>query len=84
MSLTLIWALLNGIIIGGVWAGIVLLRRQRRLAEQQPLLLDDIQQRLDHLESVEKRLAEVEERLDFAERLLARPAEPQQLPPPEA
>jgi hypothetical protein len=45
-----------------------------------PGALDDIQDRLGHLEQLEPRLAEVEERLDFAERLLARQADEQKLP----
>jgi hypothetical protein len=33
---------------------------------------DDVQTRLDALEDVQRRLADVEERLDFAERMLAK------------
>jgi hypothetical protein len=39
MGGTVLWALLNGIITGGVWAGIVLLRRQRREFREQFQLL---------------------------------------------
>lgn len=81
---TVVAVLLTGIITGGVWVGIVLLRRQYRLTEQQPALLDDIQRRLDELENAEKRLAELEERLDFAERLLTRQQDPARLPPPSS
>jgi hypothetical protein len=81
---TVVAVLLTGIITGGVWVGIVLLRRQYRLTEQQPALLDDIQRRLDELENAEKRLAELEERLDFAERLLTRRQDPARLPPPSS
>ena len=78
----ILWALLTGIVTGGVWLGIVLAGRQRRLSRQDPVLLEDMRERLLRLEDVEKRLAEVEERLDFAERLLARQREPERLPPP--
>ena len=40
--------------------------------------LEDLEQRLGDLESRETRVAELEERLEFAERLLARPAAPEQ------
>ena len=76
--------LLTGIVTGGVWAAIVILRRQYRLNETQPALLDDIQRRLDELENVEKRLSELEERLDFTERLLTKKGAPVPLPPPSS
>lgn len=76
-----LWGLLNGLITGGVWVGIVLLQRQRRMLRQQPLQLEDIERRLDELERVEQRLAEVEGRLEFAERLLARREDQRPLPP---
>lgn len=79
------WALSTGLVTGGVWIGIVLLRRQSLLARRQPQLLEEVAQRLEQLDSVEKRLAEVEGRLEFAERMLAAdrdPARPQ-LPPAE-
>jgi hypothetical protein len=77
-----LWALLTGIVTGGVWLGIVLARRQRRLTQQDPVLLEDVRERLLRLEDVERRLAEVEERLDFTERLLARQREAERLTPP--
>lgn len=70
MSGTIVWALVTGFITGGVWVGIVLLRRQHKLSERQPLLFRELQERWDQLESVDQRLAEIEERLAFAERLL--------------
>jgi hypothetical protein len=82
MTEPILWALLTGIVTGGVWLGIVLAGRQRRLSRQDPVLLEDMRERLLRLEDVEKRLAEVEERLDFAERLLARQREAERLPPP--
>ena len=82
MSGILAWALLTGAVTGGVWVGIVLIRRFRMISERQPAELEDMRRRLDELEGVDRRLAEVEERLEFAERLLARQQEPGRLPPP--
>lgn len=42
--------------------------------------LDAIHERLAEAESLEARVAELEERLDFAERLLAQQREPERLP----
>ena len=81
MSGTIVWALITGIVTGGVWVGIVLLRRQHRLSEQQAALFADMQRRVDELENVDQRLAEVEERLDFAERLLTTQRDAQRLSP---
>ena len=83
MDATIWWALSTGLVTGAAWVGIVLLRRQYRLAARQPRLLEDVAQRLEQLDAVEKRLAEVEGRLEFAERMLAadhHPSRPQ-LPP---
>lgn len=55
---------------------IVLLQRQKRLASQHRELLEDRQRTLDELEAVGQRLAELEERADFAERLLGRAPDP--------
>ena len=82
MSATVAWALLSGAITGGVWVGIVLLQRIRMISERQPAELEDMRRRLDELEGVDRRLAEVEERLEFTERLLARQNEAGRLPPP--
>jgi hypothetical protein len=60
----------------------VLLRRQHRLSTRQLHLVEDVERRLDELVDVGNRLAEVEERLDFAERLLAREREAHSLSPP--
>lgn len=72
MGTAIIWALLTGIVTGGAWAAIVLLGRQRRLAEHQAAMRLELERRLDGLEGVETRLADLEERVDFAERLLPR------------
>ncbi len=68
---TVLWALINGIISGATLVGVVLLRRQHRLAARQSRVLEEVEGRLDQIDVVEKRLAEVEGRLEFAERLLA-------------
>ena len=65
-----VWALLTGGITGGVWVGIVLWRRQRRLETQVPAELEELQHRLDGFEGLDKRLTAAEERLDFTERRL--------------
>ena len=44
-----------------------------------PARLEELQARLEALESGQHRLAEVEERLDFAERLLATQRDPERL-----
>ena len=77
-----VWALLTGLITGGSWVAIVLRRQQRRLSEQQQALIEDTNRRLAELDQTYQRLAEVEERLDFAERLLsAGRVQPPGLPP---
>ncbi len=82
MQAEVIWALVTGAISGGVWVGIVLLQRIRRISERQPAELEDMRRRLDELENVERRLTEVEGRLEFTERLLAQQKEAGRLPPP--
>jgi hypothetical protein len=81
MDNTIIWALLTGLVTGGTWVGIVVFRHQRRLSRLTPELLGEVQSRLDELEHVNKRLAEVEERLDFAERLLTKEPDAGRLAP---
>src|SRR5437879_7262770 len=44
---------------------------------------DDVQTRLDALEDVQRRLADVEERLDFAERMLAKQRDVERIAPPK-
>jgi hypothetical protein len=77
MSETIAWALLTGMITGGVWVGILLLRHRVPRAGSDPYQLANIHSRPEQLEDVDRRLAEVEERLDFAERMLARHPETQ-------
>ena len=70
MGQIVLWALLTGGITGAVWVGIVMFGRQRRI-DAGRRDLDDVNARLDDLDGAERRVAELEERLDFAERLLA-------------
>ncbi|PYO98445.1 MAG: hypothetical protein DMD60_04310 [Gemmatimonadetes bacterium] len=44
---------------------------------------DDVAARLDALEDVQRRLADVEERLDFAERMLAKQRDVERVAPPK-
>lgn len=81
MSQLIIWALLNGVITGGVWVGIVMLNRQRRLAREQMDILEDVRRHLDSQEQLQERLAALEERLDFAERMLLEERQRRGLPP---
>lgn len=82
MGTTVIWALITGMVTGGVWVAIVLIARQRRLSESQMAMRLELERRLDLLEGVDTRLAELEERVDFAERLLPDRQEGRRLPPP--
>ena len=70
MGQLVLWALLTGGIIGAVWVAIVMFGRQRRI-DAGRRDLDDVNARLDDLDGAERRVAELEERLDFAERLLS-------------
>jgi ABC-type bacteriocin/lantibiotic exporter with double-glycine peptidase domain len=83
MGAIVVWALATGAITGAVWIGTLLVSHLRKQAVQQPILLAQLEDRLQRLEAVERRLAEVEGRLEFAERLLAAgsPIERRSLPP---
>ena len=83
MTHEILWALSTAGITGAVWAGILAWQLHRRLLARQTELTDQLQQRLDALEAVSHRLAEAEERLDFAERRLAQGA-PARREPPDA
>ena len=77
----IVWAFLTAGITGGIWVGIVLASRYRRLLAEQQAVTERLRQRLDAVEDVQGRLAEVEERLDFAERrLLQEPGVRRSLP----
>lgn len=75
-----LWALATGGITGAAWIGIVLMGRQKRLAQEHRALLEDRQRTLDALEAVEQHVMELEDRLDFAERRIRQPDENQPLP----
>ncbi len=73
-----LWALVTGGITGAVWVAIVMIQRQARI-DRGRRDLDEMDARIDELEGAEQRVAELEERLDFAERLLAQKrSEPEQ------
>ena len=77
----ILWALLTTGVTAGVWVGIVLTGRHRRMLAEQQQITERLQRRLDAVEDVQGRLAEVEERLDFAERrLLQEPGVRRSLP----
>lgn len=65
-----LWGLLTGGITGAVWVAIVMFQRERRI-DQERAGVDALDARLQRLEDSDQRVAELEERLDFAERLLA-------------
>lgn len=66
-------------IIAAVTTGIIAIRRfsprQHPLDSAERQMLEDLQNQVAELDGVKQRLAELEERVDFAERLLARPRE---------
>ena len=70
-----------------VFAGVVVLRllppRKSRVVDQTEhgQALEDLQGRLDELDQLKQRLGELEERVDFAERLVAKQREGQRLGP---
>lgn len=57
--------------------------RRRRLKGEPAQLPEDVQARLAELDEMKHRLAELEERADFTERLLAQQREPERLRRPE-
>ena len=61
-----------------VYFGVTVTSLLRKRVERSTLSsdeLDELQARLAHVETMEGRIAELEERLDFAERLLSQPQE---------
>ena len=73
-----------GVIIMFTVAGILTIRRfsgTARLDSSERQALEDVQARLGELDQVNQRVGELEERLDFAERLLAARHEEQRLGP---
>ena len=56
---------------------------RRRSSKGEPLpISDDVLARLADLDDMKQRLGELEERVDFAERLLAKQRDPERLGPP--
>ena len=70
------WALMNGLIVMATWGGIVLWNRQQRAERKQERLEDEITNRQEALDQVNQRVAQLEERLDFSERLLKATRQP--------
>lgn len=70
MANAVIWALLTGMVTGGVWVAIVLFSRQRWLRQQYQAMVEETDRRLSELDDTHRRMAELEERLDFTDRLL--------------
>lgn len=56
--------------------------RRGLLRLYQPEIPEDLQARLGELDEMKQRIGELEERVDFAERVLAQQREGQRLPPP--
>lgn len=70
-----------GTIIAFIVAGVLVVRRfapesrHGQLDGEERRRLEDLEARLGELEALKQRLGELEERMDFSERLLARPPE---------
>jgi Tfp pilus assembly protein PilO len=86
------WAIGVSVLIVAFFGGVGALLRlmppemrlsgRKRLAEQERVMLEELQQRLVELDELRSRLAEVEERQDFNERLMSRGGEAERLGPP--
>lgn len=77
-----------GAIIMLVFGGVALLRylprpRSHAVDEPQREALEDVQLRLGQLDQLQERMSELEERVDFAERILAKGRESERLGPPQ-
>jgi len=77
-----------GAIILLVLGGVVLLRflpqpKSRVVNQPEREALEDIQVRLGQLDQIQERISELEERVDFAERVLAKQREGERLGPPK-
>lgn len=89
------WAIGVGVIMLFMAAAQVMVRRflpesarrglRSRLVglTEQGRTLEDVQARLGELDQLKQRMSELEERVDFAERLLAKQREGQRLGPPQ-
>jgi len=60
------------------------LRGRRGSKREVAEALEEVEARLGELDDMRKRLAEVEERLDFAERLLTKQREAERIVPPQS
>jgi len=75
-----------GAIISLVFGGVALLRflPKSRVADQPAReALEDLRARLGQLDQLQERFGELEERVDFAERILAKQREGDRLSPPQ-
>lgn len=81
MGRVILWAILTGGIFGAVWMAIVLFDRYRRLTSEQRALRAELERRMNALEDLTAQLTQLEERLDFTERLLHTERQKQPLPP---
>ena len=59
-------------------------RRSDPLTSDERQVLEDLQARVGELADLQRRVAELEERVDFAERVLAQQREGQRLGPPQS
>jgi len=76
-----------GTIILLVFGGVALLRllprpKSRALDQPEREALEDLRARLGQLDQLQERIGELEERVDFAERILGKQRESERLPPP--
>jgi len=77
-----------GTIILLVFGGVALLRflphpKSRALNESDREAMEDLQARVGQLDELRHRINQLEERVDFAERILAKPREGERLGPPK-
>jgi hypothetical protein len=70
---SVLWALGTGVITGGVGALIVMGGWHRKFVKRQEEALRELSARVDRITDNEQRLAELEERVDFAERRIGGP-----------
>jgi len=75
MMKVLMWALGTGFVTGAVWMAIVLWKRHPRAGSEPPALPGHADP--DQLAAVNRRLLEVEERLDYTEQRLREKVEQQ-------
>jgi hypothetical protein len=70
MTGTIIWIILNVVLVGAVGAAIVLHRHRQRLEGRQRAALDTIEDRLAELADIEAKMGSLDQRLAAAERAL--------------